>query len=530
MKGRSYTAKKRMNIKRNYNRAYLDDSSLVTKTAEEFLQDLVESLQVPDSRYRDAENSYNAVGNWLKRPESSLHSANPRVSAQGSFALGLVNKPVSDDENYDVDMVCEVEIDKAAITQEQLKKMFGDELAAYARKYNMDIPEPKARCWTLNYADGAQFHMDILPAVPDAAGQGLMLEMIGVEKELAKTAISITDETHPAYRVKSPHWLPSNPKGYIKWFQSRMQVVFEKRRAAIALQERASIDSIPFYRVKTPLQGAIQILKYHRDMTYDDNPDNKPISIIIATLAAQAYNQETTLTGALYGILNRMTDHIEKRLGVTWIPNPSDPRENFADRWAKHPEREQAFYDWLESARADFIAIAGLTDRRLIAESLTPALGHGLVEKALNARAPRSNISQVGKAFSLLKPAHKEAPPWQVLNQGRVHMSARFGRNGFRPQAFTSDSPALPKNCELTFMADTNIPKPYVVYWQVVNTGHEAAVAKQLRGGFDEGIVEQGRLTRVEHTRYRGSHTIECFIVKGGYCVARSGPFIVNIQ
>ncbi|MFW8696292.1 nucleotide-binding domain-containing protein [Mesorhizobium japonicum] len=36
-------------------------------------------------------------------------------------------------------------------------------------------------------------------------------------------------------------------------------------------------------------------------------------------------------------------------------------------------------------------------------------------------------------------------------------------------------------------------------------------------------------MTHQETTRYAGSHSIECFIVKDGLLAARSGQFIVNI-
>ena len=103
-------------------------------------------------------------------------------------------------------------------------------------------------------------------------------------------------------------------------------------------------------------------------------------------------------------------------------------------------------------------------------------------------------------------------------------------RNGFRPETFHSDGEPLPKRCSLTFQADTNIPRPLKVYWQVVNTGREAEAANGLRGGFDEGLVTTGKLTKKESTLYTEAHSIECFIVKDGYLAARSGQFIVNIQ
>ena len=103
-------------------------------------------------------------------------------------------------------------------------------------------------------------------------------------------------------------------------------------------------------------------------------------------------------------------------------------------------------------------------------------------------------------------------------------------RNGFRPEVFRSDGDPLPKRCSLVYQADTVIPRPFKVYWQVVNTGREAEAANGLRGGFDEGVVTAGKLTKKESTLYTGRHSIECFIVKAGYLAARSGQFIVNIR
>lgn len=86
------------------------------------------------------------------------------------------------------------------------------------------------------------------------------------------------------------------------------------------------------------------------------------------------------------------------------------------------------------------------------------------------------------------------------------------------------------KGAALKFEAATNIPPPYEVYWQVVNTGNEATAAGQLRGGFDKGTVERGSITHREATGYSGAHTIECFIVKDRHLAARSGVFVVNVR
>jgi hypothetical protein len=317
-----------------------------------------------------------------------------------------------------------------------------------------------------------------------------------------------------------------------------MVTVFNARRQMLVMEARASVEDIPDYKVRTPLQHAIQILKRHRDMMFDDRTDEKPISIILTTLAAHAYQQETTIAAALYSMLQRMDTFIEDRGGVAWIANPTDPAENFADRWQQHPERKDAFYEWLKQARTDFKTAAEALNRDSAFAILEPRVGRRLVEvaqarrKSVRQGAVKRLASSVGSAAGIsLNPAHRQPPPWNPVTQGDVQIERAIAeRNGYRPQEFSSDGLALLKHAKLRFEADTNVPKPYKVYWQVVNTGREAEVAGGLRGGFDEGVITAGKLTRRESTLYTGKHSIECFIVKNGLLAARSGQFIVNIQ
>ncbi len=317
-----------------------------------------------------------------------------------------------------------------------------------------------------------------------------------------------------------------------------MKVVFDARRQAIALREaRASVEDIPEYRVKTPLQSAIQILKRHRDVRFEEEPEIRPISIIITTLAAHAYGQETTIAGALYGILNRMHLHVHDRKGVSWIANPADPRENFADKWEEVEEKKTAFFDWLQMAREDFELAAGSASAEQFIEALAPRMGRSLVEAVVQRhhghqgrRLMTSASSVANKLRRLIDAPHRKVMTWPALTRGSLQLrEVIVEQRGFRPYARASDGDPIPKHCALTFDVQTDIAMPYKVFWQVVNTGNDARNAKGLRGGFDEGVVQSGRLTRSESTLYAGSHSIECLIVKDGYCVARSGPFVINI-
>lgn len=500
---------------------------------EELLEDLAESLQILPSRYEAAERSYKSVGKWLHRDASTVRAANPNVYIQGSFRLGTVIKPITNREDYDVDLVCELSLSTAKVTQENLKRALGLELVAYAKAHSLEEPEEGKRCWTQNYADGAQFHLDTLPAIPDAARQRLLLEQAGFPTRWVETSIAITDRDHPNFRVLSPFWLLSNPKGYSNWFRSRMGTVYQARLKGLALEHRAPVEDIPEYRVRSPLQSAIQILKHHRDFMFIKRPDDGPISIILTTLAALAYQQEQAIGPALLSMLTRMDQFIERRAGKAWIQNPTNPAENFADRWEQHPAREKAFHEWLAQARTDFAGAVAAADRERAAGVLRSRIGDRLIESAQSVRNRVSSKRVVGKVAAFvrsLNPAHKQPPPWTYVENGWVRIDrATCDRSGFRTRVFQSDE-TVPKHCDLRFEANTNVPQPHKVYWQVVNTGAEAAAKGQLRGGFDEGEISTGKLTRNENSLYTGTHSIECFIVKGGMLVARSGQFIVRIE
>lgn len=504
------------------------------KILDDLLEDLAEELDVPASRYEAAERAYNSVGAWLERPESALRVLKPRTYVQGSFALGTATKPVTDEDDYDVDAVCELQHSKASVTQQQLKDSLGEELRLYARAQSMnEEPERRNRCWMLPYADEAQFHLDVLPSLPDAATAQILYEQRGLTNPWGGSALAITDERHPEFRVISPRWLRSNPKGYAAWFRSRMAVVFDQRRRMLAERARAKVEDIPEYKVKTPLQAAIQILKRHRDIWALDQADRKPISIILTTLGARAYQQETSVAAALFRLLQDMDKYIERRGAATWIANPSDPLENFADRWILEPDREVAFHEWLERAKSDFRTAASYSDRAQLIAVLSGGLGERAVRVAAGKRVatPGLLVTISRSLKQLFNAPHREKPAWPEALVNKVSIAdARVEQKGFRPKKLTSDGGPLPKNCSLTFIAQTDVQHPYRVYWQIVNTGADATRANGLRGQFEEGIIERGTLTRKEGTEYVGTHSIECFIVKDGLLVARSQPFIVNIR
>jgi hypothetical protein len=174
-------------------------------------------------------------------------------------------------------------------------------------------------------------------------------------------------------------------------------------KRALAQRERitASVDEIPDYKVKTPLQRTIQLLKRHRDCMFTDDAEYKPISIIITTLAAHAYNEEPSISAALQSILTGMDRYIEDRSGVAWVTNPVNPAENFADKWAEEPKKRENFYRWLDQAKHDFALYLRASTFDKMPELLREHLGTKLVDSTMAAVLPVSSLAAPAIASSL---------------------------------------------------------------------------------------------------------------------------------
>ena len=388
------------------------------------LEKLVESLEVPQSSYETAEKRYRDLGLWLHdQTKAKSASFDPEVSPQGSFRLGTAIKPWKR-EDYDLDIVCNLRsgISPLSHSQKALKQLIGDDLETYRKERNIEerLKEQK-RCWRLNYKDSIGFHMDILPGVPhrEQVRQTLLERMVraGVSEALAndvsRLALAITDNTLPNYSVISPEWNVSNPEGYARWFEARMRLAGELLRKRALMEQVASVDKLPAYRWKTPLQQAVQILKRHRDVMFEKNPDGKPISVIITTLAARAYAGQTDLYTTFDSILSSMGRLIAST--SPRVPNPVNPVEDFADKWATPEGRklrlEQNFFMWLDQAKADFNHFADARDRVSIEEQASQKFGVTLSEKVI---AGLLGASEIAHAVPRVEVIERAAKPWHV--------------------------------------------------------------------------------------------------------------------
>lgn len=468
----------------------------------ELLQAASDELDIPATLYEQATLKYEEVGAWLAEDEQGIGRYAPEIYPQGSFRLGTAVRPIDPSCDYDIDLVCHLDIPKASIAQHELKEIVGRRLKQHDEFAR--VLSPSRRCWNLSFRK--QFHMDVLPAIPNA--------------ERPPDGILLTD-------TELVNWQKSNPKLYSEWFYRVMNTRFREMREQLAKSLNVSVEDVPEWRVKTPLQRAIQLLKRHRDFMFQSDAENRPVSIVLTTLAARAYQDENTVLDAIINLAANMPRYIAYRNGKWWVENPVEPEENFADKWNEKDERRQAFLSWLTRVQQDVATAARHESLTEAVDLLKSRFGKQPIANAEASLAKRFGTvipSIAASAFSLPSvtgdASHRRTPTWptNLTYKASIVASVHYSRGGKRIAELARRR--IGKKRWLKFKVETNAPYPFQIHWQVVNTGAEAQAANALRGDFYTS--NDGNLVRWESTLYAGVHWVQAFIVRDGVCVAKS--------
>lgn len=329
------------------------------------LNEIGKALDVTKSEHEIITSSYEAVGYFLANDSSPLNVYEPMIRPQGSFLLGTVVRPVAEDADLDIDLVCELIRKPASWTQFSTKNAVGDRLK-FSERYSKMLDKEGKRCWTLKYADN-KYHMDILPCFVSEEYKKELERMLssGNQDITDTTAVRITDNTRDNYRTETntDGWPKSNPFGFAKWFYN---IAYRPSTLTRTINLKEAIAPVPkHYETKAPLQRAVQLLKRHRDIMFKDDGEDKPISIIITTLASRAYNDSTDLLDTIQHIALNMSSYIKGTPGHRVIENPVNPSENFADRWNDTNNKETNFYKWLAKLQTDINRISASTGQGL---------------------------------------------------------------------------------------------------------------------------------------------------------------------
>lgn len=359
---------------------------------DDLLNRLGESLQLDATRRRLAEERYKTVADWIERDEAFFKTALLNVYAQGSFRIRTTSKPYKRNE-FDLDFVVHLDFltGKNYDPMEVLNQL---ERRLRENDTYKGMIERKNRCIRITYAN--DFHMDI---------------MVGCQETYYEPNRIIVPDR------KTKDWTASNPIGYGDWFTGRAQLAPERQELlqkaydARNLEIRAS-ENLPAtlpYELKPPLERAVQIFKRGRDVYFYGQEDLATSSIILTTLAAEAYSGELSV----FETIDRIITHIEQKSRNFWggiepfvIPNPANPKENFSEKWFEDRKLFVAFLKFVADLRRTWEALKVGTNPTLRESLLESTFGENRIKRLIaEQRNYQNNFEKAKRLTTIAKAA-----------------------------------------------------------------------------------------------------------------------------
>ena len=320
------------------------------------LQEIVKDLQIPPSTDEAVRQHYRAIGSHLAdAPE--VEECSPSLFTQGSYRLGTTVRPVRRDE-FDLDFVVELAQISPAETS---RDVYGRVLSALQSSgvYRSRLTK-LPRCIRVNYA--SSFHIDVVPAIPDAnsATGGILI---------------------PTHSGAEWGWASTDPRGYIRWFES--QSVEPRMRNRMM---EAKIEPLPSNDSKTSLQLGVQLIKRYQDKHVADDELRTP-SILVTTVAARAFDGSAPLLRTVDKIVSTLVS-LANQSPAPIVPNPTIATENIARKWGENPDVYRAFGAWTEELRTDWaLLLSDLLGVDRIRDHLAKMFGDQPTEAAVRAYA-----------------------------------------------------------------------------------------------------------------------------------------------
>lgn len=341
----------------------------VNQQLDDLLERVGEKLQLSPTRYQQAESRYLAIGEWLNAEGTALAIFKPVIYPQGSMRIGTTVRPRGRQE-HDLDLVLELKADWRLFPRPVVLLDMVQNRLLENKTYHGMI-ERKNRCIRIIYAN--EFHLDILPACPNP--------------DAGLYCVLVPD-------CAAEDWKHSNPKGYALWFERTAELKrAEFKRHIEPLPEQAAVADL------APLKRAVQLLKRYRDVYFEETPELAPVSILLTTLAAQYYGGQLSVGAALMSILEGIVSSIPT-YGRLYVPNPTNPLEDFSERWDSEPKAYKAFVSAFTNFRDQWAGVNDLRGIHQVSALMEKLFGENLAKevvaehiKALESSREAGNLS-----------------------------------------------------------------------------------------------------------------------------------------
>lgn len=395
----------------------------------------------------------------------------PKFHGQGSFMMNTIIEPL--DGEFDIDDGIYFKVEAEPL---QSISTFHRWICEAIDGHTKQKPIDKQTCIRLVYA--GEYHLD-LPVYYIIEGQA------------------------PYLAHKSKGWIKSDPRQFIKWFNSKADNNGQLKR----------------------------IVRYLKAWS-DYNKGDLPSGLILSILAANNIILDKRDDVALY----RTLLNIKSKLELNFVCyRPTTPTyENLLDDYNKTNK------DYFLGQLSSFIQSAqtALNEKTSQKEACKAWQRHfgkerfidfSEAEEAINSFLTEPHIAASQKRTDRTRVAAYTNTEEFIENYFRVDIQYELeidclvSQKGFRTHSLSQilfRRLPLFRDRRLEFyIVRCNVPKPFQVKWKVRNVGEEAIRKNQIRGQI---LNDNGNYTRIESSDFHGLHFVECYIIKNNVCVARS--------
>ncbi len=317
----------------------------LTEPSDILLADVAIRVQLSRTDYDKAVSRYQVINKRIERDGSPLKDRVELFYPQGSMAIGATIASRLRTDEFDIDVVSQLDLPTNTSPQEVLDLLFeairGEPGSRYYR-----MAKRRTRCVTVHYSDA--MHLDVTPA----------LRMVSTQERQ-----SWIFHHRPETPREQGRRIIANPYGFAEWFNINTPLdhgfadIFEERAEEYErLRTRAEADSDPVPPQEPPFRKSkavivLQLLKRWRNVQYDSRLGRRPPSIMIAKLVADAANHTDRLSKELLLQAQHMLSvfrQAEKQNRLVHIVNPVCGEDVLTDRWPEKLEDQALFINDLE--------------------------------------------------------------------------------------------------------------------------------------------------------------------------------------
>ena len=318
----------------------------LTEPTDILLADVAIRVQLGQTHYQMTVERYQKINKLIERDGSPLKDIVELFYPQGSMAIGATIASRLRTDEFDIDVVAQLDLPDCIPPHEPLDMLFeairGEPGSRYYKK-----TKRRTRCVTVDYED--KMHIDVTPVIR---------RLDTPERE------SWLFHDRPEAPQEPSYSLIANPYGFAEWFRDNTPPdqdfadIFEKRAAEyeqLVLMETAESEPVPLQEPpfrKSKAVIVLQLLKRWRNVQYDTRSGRRPPSILIAKLVADAANHTDRLSEELLFQARHMLHEFQRFHNAgccIHVTNPVCEQDVLTDRWPESLRDQAIFINDLEN-------------------------------------------------------------------------------------------------------------------------------------------------------------------------------------